>query len=245
VPAAEQAAFDELLLEARLGYGLRDDHAGVTMWGVGIAREAMLEAGARLTTSGVLTSPSDFAVLSFSDAAALLRGTGGPSADAIASAVAERAAATGVTPPRVLGTVHEPPSPDLFPAPLARVARAVNAYLDMDDADTGDGLQGTGVGERPVTGIARVARDADDALLRIEPGEILVTATTTPAFNTAMAIAAGVVTAYGGSMSHAAIVARELGIPAIVGAFAALERIPDGAKIELDPVAGTVSVLGS
>ena len=55
--------------------------------------------------------------------------------------------------------------------------------------------------------------------------------------------AGGVVTADGGPMCHAAVIARELGIPAIIGARAALTDIPDGAMVELDPTAGTVRVL--
>jgi pyruvate,water dikinase len=67
---------------------------------------------------------------------------------------------------------------------------------------------------------------------------------TSPAFNAVLSIAGAVVTANGGAMSHAAVLARELGIPAVVGAGAALD-IPDGAMIEVDPVAGLVRVLES
>lgn len=72
---------------------------------------------------------------------------------------------------------------------------------------------------------------------------MLVVACTTPAYNLVLSLAGGIITAAGGPMSHAAVLARELGIPAVVGAHAALVMVPDGATVTIDPVAGTVSVL--
>ncbi len=65
---------------------------------------------------------------------------------------------------------------------------------------------------------------------------------TSPAFNAVLAIAGAVVTTHGGALSHAAVLARELGIPAVVGAPGAL-GIPDGATVDVDPVLGTVTVV--
>jgi len=73
---------------------------------------------------------------------------------------------------------------------------------------------------------------------------VLVVPCTTPAFNMVLAMAGAVVTAEGGALSHAAVLARELGIPAVIGAPRALLDIPDGATVEVDPVAGVVRVLG-
>jgi pyruvate,water dikinase len=58
-----------------------------------------------------------------------------------------------------------------------------------------------------------------------------------------MGIAGAVVTEQGGLMSHTALVTREHGIPAVVGVTAATTAIPDGAKVEVDPVAGQVRIL--
>ena len=58
-----------------------------------------------------------------------------------------------------------------------------------------------------------------------------------------LALAGAVVTANGGPLSHAAVLSRELGIPAVVGASGALS-IPDGATVEVDPVAGAVRIVG-
>jgi pyruvate,water dikinase len=78
----------------------------------------------------------------------------------------------------------------------------------------------------------------------MEPGDVLVVPCTTPAFNMVLTLAGAIVTAEGGALSHAAVLARELGIPAVVGAPGALHEIPDGATVEVDPVAGTVRVVG-
>jgi pyruvate,water dikinase len=104
-------------------------------------------------------------------------------------------------------------------------------------------LQGDGIGDHAVTGPACVAADPVDALTRFVPGDILITAGTAPAWNTVIALAGGVVTEEGGPLSHAAVIAREVGIPALVGAAEAVALIPDGATVELDPVSGTVRVL--
>ena len=71
-----------------------------------------------------------------------------------------------------------------------------------------------GIGTGVARGRALVAVDPEDAIDRIEPGDVLVTVTTTPAFGAVMPLLAGVVTASGGALSHTAIVARELGVPA-------------------------------
>ena len=124
------------------------------------------------------------------------------------------------------------------------------AHLGMDGGvdtgvDTGSvdphrrEWHGVGVGSGSVVGVARSAQSAEDAIERLEPGEILVVRATSPAFNAVLAIAGGVVTADGGALSHAAVLARELGIPAVVGAEGAL-AIPDGAPIEVDAEGGVV-----
>jgi pyruvate,water dikinase len=66
---------------------------------------------------------------------------------------------------------------------------------------------------------------------------------TTPAFNMALSIAGAVVVEEGGLLSHAAVIARELGLPAIIGAGGCMRAIRDGATVEVDPVAGKVRVL--
>lgn len=89
-------------------------------------------------------------------------------------------------------------------------------------------------------GRARVVLDPAGA--RLEPGEILVAPSTDPGWTPLFMTAAGLVMEMGGAMSHGAVVAREYGIPAVVGLAGATEQITDGAWIEVDGGAGTVTL---
>jgi pyruvate,water dikinase len=104
----------------------------------------------------------------------------------------------------------------------------------------------SGVPASPGTcrGVARIVRSAAD-LARIRPGDVLVTGSTTPAIGAVLPLLAGIVTDRGGLLSHAAIVAREFGIPAVVGTGDATTRIPDGALVAVDGAAGQAVLLGS
>ena len=75
-------------------------------------------------------------------------------------------------------------------------------------------------------------------------GDILVTRATTPAWTPLFGIAAAVVTEGGGALSHCAILAREYGLPAVVGAAGATVRIRDGATITVDGTKGRVTIQG-
>lgn len=90
------------------------------------------------------------------------------------------------------------------------------------------------------TGRARVVRSVSE-FSRVTAGDIVVCAHTDPAWTPLFAVAAGVVTETGGVLSHAAIVAREYGIPAVLGVAHATSRLRDGARITLDGAAGTVA----
>jgi len=77
----------------------------------------------------------------------------------------------------------------------------------------------------------------------LQPGDVLVASITTPAWTTLFAMASAVVTDVGGPLSHSSIVAREYGIPAVLGTNVATRRIPDGARVRVDGEAGTVTLL--
>lgn len=80
-----------------------------------------------------------------------------------------------------------------------------------------------------------------DEVIRFKPGDILVTVATSPAWTPLIHAAKAVVTDVGGALSHAAIVCREYGIPAVVGTKNATEIIQDGQQITVDGETGTVS----
>ena len=91
-----------------------------------------------------------------------------------------------------------------------------------------------------VTGKARVIRSPQGA--HLEPGEILVASSTDPGWMPLFLTAGGLVMEMGGMMSHGAVVAREYGIPAVVGVAGATERIMTGDSLTVDGTAGVVSM---
>jgi pyruvate,water dikinase len=103
-------------------------------------------------------------------------------------------------------------------------------------------VRGTGASPGVYVGIARVLSGPVE-FVRLQKGDVLVTATTTESFNIVLPMIGAIVTDNGGLLSHAAIVSREYGIPGVVGCRDATRRIPDGARIEVDGGAGHVRIL--
>ncbi|MEU8197568.1 PEP/pyruvate-binding domain-containing protein [Microbispora amethystogenes] len=101
-------------------------------------------------------------------------------------------------------------------------------------------LTGTPGSRGTVTGTARIVRGRGD-FARVLPGDILVCPFTDPAWTPLLRVAAGVVTEIGGVLSHAAIVAREHAIPAVLGVPDATSRLRDDTVITVDGTAGTVT----
>jgi len=98
--------------------------------------------------------------------------------------------------------------------------------------------QGMSVGQKIAVGKARVIFEASQ-MAELQPGEILVTDITDPDWEPIMKIAAGIVTNRGGRTCHAAIVARELGIPAVVGCGDATQKVPTDTEVTVSCAEGT------
>ncbi len=228
--------FDRLLADARNVMDMRDDQGPMTVeWPVGLLRRALLEAGRRLGVGDLVFELSP-------EEARNLFVTAGPSHDELTTRAASRRADAARTPPAIIGEAEPPPPLDSLPAPLATTVAMVQfalKYTGLTGPTASDPLSGAGVGTVTYSGRAVVADSADDAMERLTPGDVLVVRATSPAFNLVLSIAGAVVTVDGGAMSHAAVLARELGIPAVIGASGALS-IVDGSMVEVDPVAGTV-----
>ncbi len=140
----------------------------------------------------------------------------------------------------------DPPDLAVFPPGLRRVMNIVVSavsMLEVDPAVQRDSLAGLGIGDRVHRGIARVATDPDRVLQEMEPGDVLVAAWTAPSYNAVFSIAGGVVVQEGGLLCHAAVMARELSIPSVIGCREAMTAIGDGDLVEVDPIAGRVRVL--
>ena len=231
---------------------LRDDNGPITAeWPCGLLRLAMLEAGRRLAASGRLEDSSHVFELDRRELPAAIAGAPDPGADNLAARAALRAHQKTLDPPATLGPPEAQPPLDSLPEALATTVSlvlTVIAELGMGDqhapSEDGPRLTGTGIGTTPFVGVARVAENAEEAFDRLEPGEVLVTRTTSPAYNMVLNLVGGLVTAEGGPMSHAAVLSRELGIPAVIGAADAMDLIADGDLVEVDPVAGRVRVVG-
>ncbi|MBB4914733.1 PEP/pyruvate-binding domain-containing protein [Streptosporangium saharense] len=114
---------------------------------------------------------------------------------------------------------------------------AVGTAAPVDGA-----LTGTPASAGTVTGVARVVLDPVGA--RLEPGEILVCPSTDPGWTPLFLTAGGLVMEMGGANSHGAVVAREYGIPAVVGVADATEHVVTGQRITVDGTSGTVSTVG-
>ncbi|MBA4857473.1 PEP-utilizing enzyme [Nocardia farcinica] len=111
----------------------------------------------------------------------------------------------------------------------------------VDVAVSGEVLTGLPACAGVASGVARVIEDPEDAG-DLQPGEILVAPLTDPGWTPIFTSAEAVVVNVGSSMSHAAIVSRELGIPCVLGVKNATKRITDGARLTVDGGAGTVTV---
>jgi pyruvate,water dikinase len=149
----------------------------------------------------------------------------------------ERERARRTAPAPFLGA---PPDPDAeVPAMVAKFyGVAGSARRD------GDVLTGTAASPGQATGIARVVRGPED-FARVSAREVLVCTTTTPAWTPLFPSLAGLVTDSGGILSHAAVVAREYALPAVVGAEVATTVVPDGALVSVDGSTGEVRILAA
>ena len=247
VPAERHADFDELLADARGVMDLRDDNGPMTYeWPAGLLRRALLAAGTRLAARGALTDAEHVFELTQAEARRLFSG-GIPTAGEAARRAEERAALARLEPPPMLGPTEPSPPPTVLPEPLPRMVAMVQTaltQLGMVGDHSNDALVGAGVGTVAYTGRVRRASSPEEAIDLMEPGDVLVVRATSPAFNAVLALAGAVVTADGGPLSHAAVLARELGIPAIVGARGALDLV-DGSIVEVDPIGGRVRVVTS
>ena len=262
----DRPEFTQKVSDARLAYGLRDDNGPLTAeWPMGLIRRAYLAADRRLNTSGRFETTGDAFELDADELAKVLKGSATPDEATITQRRQRRQWEATLEVPSMLGPKSDPPSPKLLPRWLRQMVEAVTSTIALlepesesragksaevtqisdDDQQSGGNtkLSGLGIGTEPYKGRALVATKPEDALERMMPGDVLVAAWTAPTYNTVMAMAGGFVVQEGGLLSHAAVLARELDIPAVIGVAGAMTTIGDGDLIQVDPQAGEVTIM--
>lgn len=193
--------------------------------GIRLSRPVLLEMSRRTVDRGLIAGPDDFWYLTFTEMEDVFSGRGEREyRDRVTARRAEREELLKVAPPEV----YQAP-PELLPI---AAAESISAELS-----------GMGVSAGTATGRARVitsAAAAEETDLR--PGEVLVAPFTDAAWTPLFVSAAAVVVETGGMLSHAATVAREYGIPAVVAVRGATSLIRDGQSVTVDGAAGTVTL---
>jgi pyruvate,water dikinase len=188
-----------------------------------VYKQALMAEAGRLARAGVLADPEDVFYLTFQEFHDAVR-----SQRVDARLVQRRKEAfrsyQALTPPRVLTSDGE----------------ALNGAYRRDDVPAG-ALVGLPVSTGTVEGRARVILDMSDA--DVEAGDILVTTFTDPSWSPLFVGIAGLVTEVGGQMTHGAVIAREYGLPAVVGVDQATRRIRDGQRIRVHGTDGYVEIL--
>jgi phosphohistidine swiveling domain-containing protein len=244
-PEAVRSQFEGMLQAGRTASFLQEEHNFyIDQQGLSRLRLFFLGVGRALATSGILERDDDVFMFTLDELRDLVTNTGeaNRAGDARALVRARREElqiARTLSPPPFIGEPSDEPPPD------NPMARAIGRFFGgpPQQAQTTNELKGNAGSRGVVTGPAKVARTLEEAT-RVQPGDILVAVTTMPAWTPLFGIAAAVVTETGGPLSHCAIVAREYGIPAVVGAHGATRAIADGQRVTVDGGRGVVTLDG-
>ncbi|HEY5875605.1 MAG TPA: PEP-utilizing enzyme, partial [Ilumatobacteraceae bacterium] len=189
-----------------------------------VYKQAMLEEAERLVQAHVLREREDIFYLTFQELRDVVR-TNQVDDQLIRQRMEAFRSYRALAPPRVLTSDGE----------------AVAGAYRRDDLPNG-ALVGLPVSAGIIEGRARVILDMAEA--ELEGGDILVTAHTDPSWSPLFVTITGLVTEVGGVMTHGAVIAREYGLPAVVGVEHATRLIPDGQRIRVNGTDGYIEILG-
>ncbi|MCC6454088.1 MAG: hypothetical protein IT328_04025 [Caldilineaceae bacterium] len=237
-PVVEQ--FEFLLRAAQVGTVLSEDHGfWIDFHAVDRFRQVIREFGRRLAAMNVIDLPDDVFFLTQEEMRATAIAQPMPDQrKRVAERKAEMQRFAGVQPPPLLGT---PPAHQPGDSPAERADRKFFGGPPPTDS-TPQLIRGNSGSPGKVQGRVKVVHSLAEAS-KLEQGDILVAVTTAPPWTPLFATAAAVITDTGGVLSHCAVVAREYGIPAVVGTGVATTFLHDDQWIEIDGEAGTVRVL--
>ncbi|MEV6287065.1 rifamycin-inactivating phosphotransferase [Kribbella sp. NPDC051770] len=225
LPDGEQKATEtqQMIERVRTFIGYREYPKYAIICRYAVYKQALLAEADRLVASGVLAEREDIYYLTFQELQDVVR-TQQADAGLIQRRKDDFRVDQALVPPRVLTSDGE----------------SVSGSYRRDDVPAG-ALTGLAVSAGTVEGRARVILDLAKADL--EPGDILVTAFTDPSWSPLFVGISGLVTEVGGLMTHGAVIAREYGLPAVVGIDHATRRIQDGQRIRVHGTDGYVELL--
>jgi rifampicin phosphotransferase len=239
----ERAAdFERRFAAASYNLPLTEDHAfWIDQCGIAVFRRFVLEVGARLVANGSLDQVDDVHYLFPDELKAALASRTDCRAE-VAQRRAEMIECAKLDVPPILGTPPPPPGPGEKVDPFieAVVVRLLGIVPPSDNTDP-NLITGVAGSKGTVTGTARVVTSLAEAS-DVDEGDIVVCEMTLPPWVPLFSIASAFVTDTGGVLSHCAIVAREVGIPAVVGTQIGTMAIQTGQTITVDGNAGTVRI---
>ncbi|WP_104137969.1 PEP/pyruvate-binding domain-containing protein [Arthrobacter sp. ZGTC131] len=238
---ARRAGFVRLLRWAQRAAPVREDALADIGLAWPLMRRMLLELGQRLVGSGIIAESADIFWLRLGELRnAIDFGLATPGAAITGTERPVRAEAVEQRKMLWRGQ-RKAAAPQLLPE-SRWVERAFGSMMPARSQDQpGDTFSGVGASSGQVTAPARVLGGPED-FATMRPGEVLVARMTTPAWTPLFAMASGVVTDVGGPLSHSSIVAREYGIPAVLGTGVATQRLTSGRQVRVDGDAGTVTL---
>ncbi len=222
-------AFRRLLADAQRLVPIREEQTEELTIAWPVMRRAVLRIGSELADRGVIAEADDVFFLTRAETVAALNGAAlAPTVD-VPGRQARRTEQARLVPPPLVGRVN----------PM--IKRVWDSFPSLIGARPSDHALVSGVPASPghATGLVRVIRSPDE-FDQLQPGEILVAPLTAPAWTPLFTRAAAVVTDVGSAAAHASIIAREYGIPAVVGCGDATARLRTGMRVTVDGSTGNV-----
>lgn len=228
-------AFDKALKWAQSQAPLREDGIAEIGLAYPVLRRMLGELGTRFVVAGAIPQPDDIYWLEAAEVqSAVVAIEHGVTLENKAKAIQER---------KTLWQMRKQlsPPPQLPPGKKLLGIEVEGILAMSSDSPQGDTIRGVAASPGQVTGIACVLHGPED-FDQMQSGGILVASITTPAWTPLFALASGIVTDIGGPLSHGSIVAREYGIPAVLGTGVATRLIQSGQRITVDGNTGVVTL---
>jgi phosphohistidine swiveling domain-containing protein len=214
---------------------VREDSVASIGLGYPRTRELLKELGRRMMEAGAIQAPTDIFWLEASEVEASLAVLDDGKTLSVMEDKVEACKVSLEDAEKLMPPTQLPSSKTTY------MGLPIEAFVPGEGGLEGDKLKGVAASAGRVTGIACVLHGPED-FDQMQSGAILVAKMTTPAWTPLFAMAGGVVTDIGGPLSHGSIVAREYGIPAVLGTAAATRVIQSGQQITVDGDAGFVTL---